>query len=294
MVQIIPQPTTKSEADLLNDKIAIWNVLSMVPGYRTLLRYFCQPVTHRDFDLETVRDNLGKAWNMLTINAQIHRYLDGAYFGLKPIAILPSENDLDDEMELLRVEWRWLPRQLPSVLRSHKTGPDDVFAKRIPGKPISDWTVNLDSKDLVQVLETQLRNPLGDAKDFVDGHPCVHLPSGRRIISGMQFDIPVHEAEVDMMRDALEVKWIALRIASICGAADDLDELRDGPDKDWLATLDAVEDAHQREMQAWCDSLGDREDPDEQYARAGILKARQEEQRRQDEAIEADWTYLSI
>lgn len=90
------------------------------------------------------------SWNMLTINPQIHRQLDRAYFGLKLITTLPNQHEGGNpEMEVIRVEWRWLPRKLSEALNSCQGEHDDVFIKRDSGKFMFSWKVNVDCLDLV-------------------------------------------------------------------------------------------------------------------------------------------------
>ncbi|KAH7354326.1 hypothetical protein B0T11DRAFT_357680 [Plectosphaerella cucumerina] len=144
--------------------------------------------------------------------------------------LLSEQDPKDSSKELICVEWRYLPKRLSAAFASEE-GAKFLRETPGPGKPAAVCKMNLDSDELVPFLERFLEEP--QCEELGNGFPCVYLPSGRRIESGMRFEIPVQKEDADTTFWLLELSWLARKISSLSGAAEAIEFLRGGPDGDW-------------------------------------------------------------
>jgi hypothetical protein len=121
------------------------------------------------------------AWNMISLNTQLHRWWGMAYLGFKYQGILPGPTD---EQRLIRVQFHWMPRRL-----SDERDEEDIRAHLQ-----STWA----SQQGVAAFRT----------------------TGRPVATGDVFDVVVAAEDAFRMRRALELQWVLIRVAALAGAAD--------------------------------------------------------------------------
>lgn len=177
-----------------------------------------------------------KVWNLISMAGHIHRLFDRAYFGLKPtMPAQAKEKGKEGELSSICVEWRFLPRQLSKALLENS----HLKNKPTQQRPLAACIINLESPGLLQCLQQELNNPEGESSMLGRGIPRAHRKDSKPIRSGMRFEIPARVGDVPKTMTALEISWLALRMASISGAADDIELLNDKPSEDWGKAITA-------------------------------------------------------
>ncbi|KAK0612249.1 hypothetical protein B0T14DRAFT_342936 [Immersiella caudata] len=158
--------------------------------FRRLLRMTTALVSNRDTPLPMVEwvpwftARLGvsdEAWNMISLNTQLHRWWGKAYLGFKCLGILPSPKD---GQKLVRLQFHWLPGAL------------------------SD-----------ERLEDGLRIHLGSTWGPQQGLAAFRT-SGRPVLTGDVFDVAVGAEDAMKMKQAVDLQWALIRIGALAGAAD--------------------------------------------------------------------------
>lgn len=132
--------------------------------------------------------SLDKAWNMMSLSANLHDLWSNAHFGLKCLEIQPMI-DVPSKKRL-ELEFHWI----------------NVYK----GKA-SEMEISLEA----------LRNMLKDASKLpYDEIPTVVGPeSHRRLLTGHLFYIEVEAEKADNMKLMFDVQWAMLRIAAMSGMA---------------------------------------------------------------------------
>jgi hypothetical protein len=233
---IIPHTINKTATHATNARHAIQGLLGYYNG--DLLREVLNMLVPLDKNKNPILKNSDFDFNLMMLNPFVHKLLDGARIGLKPINTLREEDPEDTEKEFICVEWRYLPKRVAEALAGEKASKFLVEAPAT-GRPAAVCGMNLDSDELSDFFQHYLQDPQYD--ELGGGFPCVYLENGRRIESGFRFKIPVYKKDAAKTFRLLELSWLVLRIASISGAAEALEYLRDRPDDDWQGLRDAVQ-----------------------------------------------------
>lgn len=230
---IIPQTITKSQRHAANARRALGDLLRM--RHADLWKEV-EPLLFGKDGEEYDRGRSDMSFNFLTLGTQVHRFFDRCVFGLKPIRLYHFWDEPHEEKKQICVEWRYLPVQLPAALENE--GVHHLRQRPTQVRPVALCEVNVESEGLSAFLEYHLQHPMGDSENPGDDLP-LH-PSGRRLESGMRFCFPASEEEAKKMPQLLRLSWLALRVASLCSAAEAIDYLRDEPPADWEAAYQAA------------------------------------------------------
>lgn len=144
-----------------------------------------------------------RAWNMVTMNTQTHRWWRKAYFGLKWVGIVGRDCRSDAEGKLvdylmIEVEWYWLPE---------KTA--DAFGGRLfdPARkdPEPKQFVRMETDDeLGQVIST-LQQQIGQSHNSSSTKGVTMRDAkGQLIKNGRRFTLRVEAPDVDKMKLSLD------------------------------------------------------------------------------------------
>lgn len=244
--RIIPKTISESDIFVKGAKIVLFSLLNAISH-----KMWCK-VARNVIPIDGDDPFLGSSdeFNVILLNPFVHKLLDSAVIGLKPINAPREQDPENPEKEFICVEWRYLPKHVAEAFAS---GEGARFLKETPGpgKPAAVCQMNLQSDELAGFLERHLEDPRGE--ELGNGFPCVHLPSGRRIESGMRFQIPVYKKYADKTFCLLELSWLARLTFSISGdtwadryhttehtTSTDVDWHPEMPDSDWKELLVAV------------------------------------------------------
>ncbi|KFH42063.1 hypothetical protein ACRE_072070 [Hapsidospora chrysogenum ATCC 11550] len=159
-----------------------------------------------------------KAWNMICLNPQLHRWWGKAYFGLRWI----GEVEGDGAYSSFKVEWRWLPGKihdrLDSEFLSHQKG--DKNAVRMFPK--------LDTEDSLQAVKRVTFDAMKSVHRAA-GPPKpgakVYDQSGRTVESGYVLTLKIEKEDLDRVKTVIEAQWKLLQVAALSGAGEAPDEL---------------------------------------------------------------------
>lgn len=172
--------------------------------------------------------------NIFCLNPWFHRGFDYCVFGLKPVNLPPRPDPSDDTIEYISVEWRYLPKQLARALEEDHA----KYLRQRPTqeRPVALCQMNLDSDEITDLFRHHLKHPEAKGvRPFID-EKLVVIDSGRR------FEIPTYKEDSASTIRLLELAWLARCIASMSGAAECVDMLRDEPDSDWAQAALAESD----------------------------------------------------
>lgn len=166
-----------------------------------------------------------KAWNMLLLNRQMHKWWSGCHFAIKCLGITP----LGEEQSEIQLQFHWMPRTQQQAL-----GKDELRAKR-KGK----------AKPQAHEWERQIDLANGQGRDFVDswkekeynGIPkvfsmdgvvsCADAISSRQLHSGRVIEISMDTKDAHKMKSMIDLQWATIQIAVLAGAAGSPDFLTD-------------------------------------------------------------------
>lgn len=178
-----------------------------------------------------------KAWNMLSLNTQLHRYWRKAYFGLRWVGVedyalepVPGTRDVPkgeaavegERYASLRVEWHWLPDSIPDALRSHLYLPKG-------GKCNARRLLDLDSSEAIESLVHSLRGPISRPNLISTKGATARDENGHLLESGRVLSLKVDPKDLDKMKAIIEAQWLVVQIAALSGAGEVADELDKDP-----------------------------------------------------------------
>ena len=159
-----------------------------------------------------------KAWNMICLSPQLHRWWGKALFGLKWIGEVGEDGDYSS----FKVEWRWLPRKihdkLGSEFLSHGKG-DRNSARMFPKLDTEDslQAVKRVTFDAMKSIYRAVGPPMSGAK--------VYDQSARTVESGCVLTLKVQKEDLDRVKTVIEAQWKLLQVAALSGAGEAPDEL---------------------------------------------------------------------
>lgn len=187
--------------------------------------------------------------NLVCLNPFVHYLFDSAIIGFKPISYGKPDPD-DPDKVLISVEWRYLPEKLSQALFDHGKELNFINKKPRSRRAVSKCKLNLEAEGFAEFLAQYIQHPEGDTPELGNGLPCVYLPSGRRIESGMVFDIAVYKDHAETTYQLLRLSWLVLRMASISGAAEAVDLLSDRPPEDWDRAMTEIQAQRERDLKS--------------------------------------------
>lgn len=162
-----------------------------------------------------------KAWNMLSLNLQLHTWWALGYFGLEYLGITPAE---DGDNVTVRLQFHWMPRRA-----EHRA---DAAARGTE----SHWTreVGLDEEAARMVRGWKEREPYGSLDPVrLGGGVSAVDANGRSISSGRVAELRMPRVDAEDMRVMVELQWACIRIAGMAGgmgSRDFLEESREAID----------------------------------------------------------------
>lgn len=158
-----------------------------------------------------INDELGrsdKAWNMLPISPQLHRYWSKPYWAIKFIGITPLYQGPEeaDVKQIVTMRFQWL---------RHKNGDPKRH-------------INVDNNNDCQIMLDGLASDSITCLGF-EGMVTAHCGrSNQPIVSGQDFNVVLDTVEdADKMKKMLEIQWACITIAAMCGAAGPRDDSND-------------------------------------------------------------------
>jgi len=156
-----------------------------------------------------------EAWNMISLNTQLHRWWGKAYLGFKCLGILPSPKD---GQKLVRLQFHWFPGALSDERQ-----------------------------------EDELRIHLGSTWSPQQGLAAFRT-SGRRVLTGDIFDVAVRAEDAVKMKQAVDLQWALICIGALVGAANVNTDVVDMDDPG-LPEGGLIEEDSSVDMQSWLDKL---------------------------------------
>lgn len=165
-----------------------------------------------------------RSWNMIYLNAQLHRWWGQALFGLKPLGIDGKFKDKSDGDEVqdkkptiytrIKLQWYWMPRT-----------------------SCRDNSLLVISKDTsAQEISARVGRTYGDLEEPTDmSTNPVFAPDRQSSIShhvqtGDIFYAEVQPRHAERMLAAFQIKWTAVKILAMAGGAESLRDVGDHPD----------------------------------------------------------------
>ncbi|KAL1893727.1 hypothetical protein Sste5346_006228 [Sporothrix stenoceras] len=192
---VFPFAATSSNARAIRLR-RLWNIVHAVIGDRAIVVSSGRP-GGRD-----------KAWNMLCLNPQLHRWWGQARFGLKCLGVQPDAAGT----AIVSIQFVWMAKQ---------TGAADAWSQelRIDAGDGDAW-----------VAQQRSRPPYGTPGDGHDNEhdrynhngivAAVHAQIGRPLRSGsMAFVVLPSLSDALDMKAVLDVQWACISLASMSGAA---------------------------------------------------------------------------
>jgi hypothetical protein len=163
-----------------------------------------------------------KAWNMISLNQQLHFWWGKPYFGLKYLGSSISD---DISMSSITVQFYWLPKLAKGA------------------------RLERDAEQIKRLLNTKAV-PDG-------GFITASRASGHKIQTGDVFHIKVPTDDADKMKEALNLQWALIRIAALTGGVD-APELDDDKSDDFLNRfrfrwLESTEKAY--DVESWLEDV---------------------------------------
>lgn len=156
-----------------------------------------------------------RAFNMITMCPQAHRYWSKAYFGLEWKGVVAEEPETYDTYTRFTVQWHWLPAHLPESFISQVSYQD---TKKVDARRL----VRLDSDTVVNSIVTALREATAEPYRLFTSKPAsVRDGHGRQIESGRIFTLKVETKDLQNIKALIESAWLATRMAAFAGAAEE-------------------------------------------------------------------------
>jgi len=194
-----------------------------------------------------ISDYLGcsdMAWNMVSMNSQIHKWWAKSYFALKCLGIIPqSENE-----SIIQLQLRWMPRSQKQKINvgkgKNKAKEDSNLWQRAISldegkKLVEDWKESLLQGEREDLMQPGVRER-GGIVSAVDAISNRLLHSGHVLQIQMSTDEDMTATEkAQNMKAMVDLQWACIQIASMSGAAGSPDFLVEPPsddEDDWLTT----------------------------------------------------------
>ncbi|KAJ3538559.1 hypothetical protein NM208_g5864 [Fusarium decemcellulare] len=141
---------------------------------------------------------LNAVWNMLSLDPRLHNYWCRGCFAFKFITAWPIMNGAGESIVML--EFHWMPQ--------FKT------------KPMAPVVLEGQINDLETIVYEV------EAFDKVEV-PVSHLEAGSSLTSGRRLRLRMKTEDSVLFREMIELQWVCIVIASLCGATGSLDLLPD-------------------------------------------------------------------
>lgn len=130
-------------------------------------------------------------WNTICMSPLLHKWWSQAFFGLKCLGILPT----DEGTSIVEVQFQWMPR-----------------SKRNPMASCS-------------LTEENDMKMIDEVKAFTDGGSLPVIPEHSRLdlncplLSGHTFHVEMPPEDAERFKDMLDLQWVCIVIAALSGAA---------------------------------------------------------------------------
>lgn len=162
-----------------------------------------------------------KAWNMLSLNLQLHTWWALGYFGLKYLGITPAE---DGDDVTIRLQFQWMPRRAEHRKDAGDRGTEPHWTRKVglgeeAAKMVRGW------KERESYGSTDAAPP--------GGLVCASDVDGRTISSGRVAELRMPRGDAEDIRAMVELRWACIRIAGMAGAVgcrDFLEETKEALD----------------------------------------------------------------
>jgi hypothetical protein len=169
---------------------------------------------------------------MVSMDPYVHVLWGKAFFGLKWLGVKGIEHNTGSqgneiEYTLFTVQWYWLSDQIPGSLESYLETPAEATAQRLI-RPRQ--RVRLGGDGELGSLADSLRDSFAHAPAR---HPTIGIRArdqqGRLIESGRIFTLKVETGDLSRIKTVIDYQWLAVRMASMPGAAQVADDLEKEP-----------------------------------------------------------------
>ncbi|CAK7246405.1 MAG: hypothetical protein STHCBS139747_008035 [Sporothrix thermara] len=155
-----------------------------------------------------------RAWNMLCLNRQLHDWWRRGYFAFRCLGVTPTAVVGDTQGAIVSLKFHWMPRQVTGAAASGQ------WKQKAPSSGHRQW---------VQDWNQRPRYGGGGAVVDKDGVvAAAYATTSRLVQSGHIIKVPMPSMEDGLgMKAMLDIQWACIRIASMSGAAGDLEFLKD-------------------------------------------------------------------
>jgi len=160
-----------------------------------------------------------RSWNEISLNRQLHNWWSEGYFAFKPLGIDGkiikglSPNGVTAHYTRVKLQFHWMPRR------------KDIASTATP-LDISENVRPQDFSDLFNKtygdLETNKLNPVFAQDRQSSVSHCVQ--------TGDIFYVKVEHRYAERMLSTFRIQWAAIKILSLAGGAESLDDVGDSPD----------------------------------------------------------------
>ncbi|KAL1855871.1 hypothetical protein VTK73DRAFT_8451 [Phialemonium thermophilum] len=166
--------------------------------------------------------SLDKAWNMVCLNAQLHRWWSKCYFGFRCLGILPPGSD-HDTLSTVKLQFCWV-KSLSKIAMEQAAGGGLAVSPNTFDVERGDPTI-----DQARALVTSWREGL-EAGAF-PSQKCSARSSGAigapepvsclPTLSGRTVYIRLPTEEAFQMKAMVDVQWACIQLATLSGAAEE-------------------------------------------------------------------------
>ncbi len=144
-----------------------------------------------------------KAWNMLCLNTQMHRWWGECLWALKCLGV---DSIQSDEEAVITLQFYWMP----STSRSGTSG-----------KP---WERKIDlaageGEKMVHEWKQKLQLGYSEAEGAATRIGAFNIITGRRLQSGHTFELSMKREDAPKMKQMVDLQWASIQLATMSGAA---------------------------------------------------------------------------
>ena len=223
--------------------MATWRVLKLEPNPQVSWAAYCRKIFSSKAGVSD------RSWNQISLDRQLHCWWGEGYFAFKPLGVdgtiiegLDAKNGDPARYTRVKLQFHWMPRRKDIGM---KAAPLDISYKEVRPQDFSDLC-NKTYGD----LETDDSNPV-----FAQDRRCSvsHL-----VQTGDIFYVKVKSQFAKRMLAAFQIQWAAIKILSLAGGVEALDDVGDHPKypdescRDWIGYVEEGTTIGQL-MKAWDD-----------------------------------------
>ena len=177
--------------------------------------------------------------NLVTMRHDVHQMWSEARFALKYIGNEASTEK--DGYSTFQIQWLWMSDRVHAKLDSQHLGCPKRQRGDTKGKHCSfELTIDLESREKMNALHRALVDTYKQASNTSCRGATVRDHEGRLIQSGQIFQLQARTQDLPKVKILLDTQLLAIKMASLCGAAEDADYLDREPPPVWRVDWDAM------------------------------------------------------